>query len=306
MIKKKIEHRHEHSVFIGKSQNNVDMNLKDERRFQRVEPKPDLSKLNRNDRRVGDYSKLKENNIYLKKESVDYDIIICIPSHDRYNKIVRVIKQFKSFNSKYSYLIVLLNDGSTDERYDKLSSEFPEIIYLKNDIPNGKILHWYCYNQMWKILRDKTCHAVLQMDDDFIFCDDFLNKIVDLFFEKKEESNKYMAISPHLWSFNEHCDNESWWFKTNFVDGIALIDYELIKYLDFELKPVDINVVSKPGSPVKVWSQISSAIKNYGGIIFRTPESLVYHDGNDDSKLHSDIRKNNCNGVYTQKYIGNL
>ena len=306
LIKKKINHRHENTIFIGGNQNNTTMNQKDERRFQKVQPKPDLSSLSRDERRSGDYSRILNENKYVKKEHVDYDIVICIPSHNRYEKVKRIIEQIKSTESEYTYLIVILNDGSSDKKYNKLPIEFPDILYLKNDIPNGKILHWYCYNQMWKILRQKTCHAVLQMDDDFILCDNFLNKIVDLFFEKKNENSKIMAISPHLWSFKEYCDNESWWYKTNFVDGIALIDYDLIKFLDYELKPVDINVVSKPGSPVKVWTQISGAIKDYNGIIFRTLESLVYHDGNDDSKLHGDFRIDGKKFIYTQKYIDKI
>lgn len=305
LIKKKIENRHERSIFIGKNQNHGTMNPKDERRFQKVEPKPDLSGLNRNDRRTGNYGKVSED-IYVKKEYVDYDVIICIPTHNRYEKLKRIIEQFKSTKSNYTYLIVILNDGSSDERYDTLPIEFPEIIYMKNEIPNGKTLHWYCYNQMWKILRNKISHAVLQMDDDFILCDDFFNIIVNLFFEKKFENNKIMAISPHLWSFNEICEYESWWHKTNFVDGIALIDYDLIKFLDYELKPVDIDIVSKPGSPVRVWTQISSAIKEYNGIIYRTLESLVFHDGNDDSKLHADFRIEGHKFIYTQKYIDKI
>ncbi len=244
--------------------------------------------------------------IYKKKIYVDYDVVICIPSYDRYKKIKRLISQFYQQPTKYSFKIVLLNDGTDNFWYDKLIEKFPEIFYLKNNVPNGKILHWYCYNQMWEFLKTISCHAILQMDDDFILSDNFLNTIVDLFFELKIKNNGIKAIAPHLWSFSEKSNYESWWILKDFVDGIALLDDEVIKFMEYKMKPVDAAVVCRAGAPVRAWTQISEAIKKMNGTVYRTESSLVYHDGNDDSKLHGDIRKEGKAGVYTQKYIGKL
>jgi hypothetical protein len=262
-----------------------------------------LSKSDRNKLRSCDISSLIKETNYQKKVFVDYDVMICIPSHNRYIKVRRLISQFYEQQSQYTFKIILLNDGSSDKRYDKLVEEFPEIILLKNEIANGKVLHWYCYNQMWEQLKNIQHHVVLQMDDDFILCSDFLNKIISLYFELKKNNNKIKAIAPHLWSFNKFSENESWWRRTDFVDGIALLDDEVIKYLNYELKPVDAELVSKAGVPVRAWSQIGEGIKSMNGIIYRTNYSMVYHDGNGDSKLHGDVRKKNKGGVYTQKYV---
>jgi hypothetical protein len=244
--------------------------------------------------------------IYQKKAFVDYDVVICIPSFNRYEKVKRLIKQFYQQPTKYTFKIILLNDGSTNLKYKSLTKEFPNIIYLSNDKPNGKVLHWYCYNQMWEHLKNIQCHTVLQMDDDFILSDNFLDNIVDLYFQIKETQEYVMVISPHLWSFNKESEYESWWKRNDFVDGIALIDDNVIKFMNYEMKPVDAEIVSKPGTPVQAWTQIGAAIKSMCGSIYRTDKSLVYHDGNDDSKLHCDVRKNGKGGVYTQKYIGKL
>jgi hypothetical protein len=294
LIARKIKYRHEQNLFLN------NMNDRDLRRFNKIEPKPDVTGLSRGDRRSGNYLDLVENN-YIKKENVDVDIVICIPSHDRYEKLKRIIEQIKDSNSKYSYLIVILNDGSSDERYNTLVNEYPNIIQIVNSVPNGKALHWFCYNQMWNVLKGCICHAVLQMDDDFILCDNFLDIIVDLFFEKKNVNSRIMAISPHLWSFKKACKYESWWNRNDLIDGIALIDYDVIKYLNFELQPVNAKDVIKPGVQVRAWTQISMGIKMYRGIIFRTSESLVFHDGNEDSKLHGDFRK--VKKIYTHNFI---
>lgn len=305
VVKKKIELRHQKFSVIEKR----DIKKRDEAN-EKTQQRISLNKKNlvsgESNNANSIVANLPQESTYTIKDLVDYDVVICIPSYNRYEKVKRLINQFYEQSTKYVFKIILLNDGSTDVWYDNLSQIFPEIIYLKNNTPNGKVLHWYCYNQMWDKIRDIKCHAILQMDDDFILSNNFLDTIVDLFFQKKSENDKIMAISPHKWSFKVHTDFESWWNRKDFVDGIALIDDAVIKTMDYSMKPVDVQEVSKPGVPVRAWTQISDAIKKMGGIIFRTEFSLVYHDGNDDSKLHGDVRKNGQKGIYTQKYIGKL
>jgi hypothetical protein len=302
-ILKKIEFRHKQIKFI-ENKGLKKMDELDKARIYGDGNRPiNVSLLTRHEMRIGNQIKKNE---YSKKVFVDYDVVICIPSYERYKKVRRLIKQFYEQPTQFTFKIIILNDGSNSSRYDELITEFPEIIYIKNDKSNGKALHWYCYNQMWEYLKDIKCHAVLQMDDDFILCEKFLNTIVNIFFYEKENNNNVMAIAPHLWSFKKNCEFERWWLRKDFVDGIALIDDAVIKVMQYKMKPVDVEAVSKPGVPVRAWSQISEAIVNMGGIIYRTPDSLVYHDGNDDSKLHGDVRNDNKGGVYTQKYIGKL
>jgi hypothetical protein len=244
---------------------------------------------------------------YNKKTFVDYDVMICIPSFDRYEKIFRLLNQFYKQPTNYTFKIILLNDGSNDEKYDTLISEFNDIIYIKNETSNSKMNHWRCYNQMWNFLKNKNFHALLQLDDDFILSDNFLDTIMNLFFEKRSENYRYVIISPHLWSNKEYSEHENWWTdNTYFIDGIALIDESIISLLNYELKPVDANVVCVDGHSANAWSQIGDLIKKIKYFVYRTNVSLVYHDGNDNSKLHYNHRKKNNGKVYTQKYIGNL
>lgn len=242
---------------------------------------------------------------YRKKIFVDFDVIICIPSHERYRKVTRLLKQFHEQQTKYSFKIILLNDGSKTPSYNNLSKMFPEITYIKNDEPNGKVKHWYCYNQMWEHLKNVESHAVLQLDDDFILCDKFLDRIMNLYFVEKEKNDCMRGIAPHLWSYTTKEDIQvGWWERDDIVDGICLIDYDVIKEIDYELQPVNEGFVKKEGNPVKVWNQISKAIIDNGGFIFRTKNSLVYHDDiNGNSKLHGEHRKNKNRIIYTKKFV---
>ena len=236
---------------------------------------------------------------YHKKSVVNYDVVICIPSYNRYKKVKRLISQFYEQPTKYTFKIILLSDCSTGAWYDKLTEYFPEIIYIKNKKRNGKASHWYCYNQMWNYLKTIECHAVLQMDDDFILCNNFLNIIIDLYFRKKDDDNKIMAIAPHTWSFNKIDANIKPDKYT--IDGIGLFDYEFIKAINYELKPV--NNASNTGASAGAWSQFINMFKQYNYYVYRTEKSLVWHDGNDDSKLHPNFRNNR--GIYTQNFVDN-
>lgn len=243
---------------------------------------------------------------YDKKIFVDYDVVICIPSHERYEKIKRLISQFHEQPTKYTYKIILLNDGSKSHSYDKLIEEFPEIIYIKNDEPNGKLKHWYCYSQMWEHLKNIECHAVLQMDDDFILCDNFLDTILDIYFERKEIDDHMRGISPHTWSFKKgKVKHENWWNQIDFVDGISLLDVSVIENMNYVMHAITSRDVTQTGVPVGTWDQINATVNKMRGYYYRTPESLVYHDGNNDSKLHGDHRING-KGVFTKKLTESL
>jgi hypothetical protein len=318
IIKRKMEARYKNLVFIqrrdlrrngqfiinksaSKSINNEKMNDRD--RLRIFGAPVNVPKISYTEKTLPSNKNLS----YPKRVYVDYDVVICIPSYDRYEKVRRLISQFYSQPTKYTFKIILLNDGSSDLAYDTLNKEFPEIVYLKNKTPNGKMRHWHCYSQLWENLKGLEFHTTLQMDDDFILSDGFLNTIVDFFYYLKDGNENIKAVAPHLWSTNKNCNTEPWWTQYNtFVDGIALIERAVLEFMSYQMTPVDPVKVSVDGSSALAWAQVGSAIKKMNGIVYRTANSLVYHDGNNDSKLHPNHRNMEGGKVYTQKYIGKL
>lgn len=240
-----------------------------------------------------------QNNL-LKKSDVDCDIIICIPSHNRYNKIKHLLTQFYSQPTKYSFKIVLLNDGSDEIKYDSIPKKFKDLIYIKNPTPNGKALHWACYSQMWSVVKHLKFSYLLQMDDDFILCDNFLDKIVEHLILASQLDSRVIGIAPHLWSFSNYNENieESWWKNNNSIDGIGLFHSSILKDLNYSLQPVS-STVSKIGHSVQVWNQFRTYSERNNKIFARTSTSLVFHDGNDDSQLHTNFR--NKKKIYSQR-----
>jgi len=241
----------------------------------------------------------------LNNKNVDYDVIICIPSYNRYEKVNKLLNQFYTQKTKYTFSIVFLNDGSDDNNYDNLKNKYNRFTYLKNDKPNGKLYHWRCYNQMWNVVKTFKSHTILHMDDDFILADNFLDKLLDIYFSKKNENNNIMCIAPHSWSFiKKYNIIDHWWSDKYAIDGIALFDYNLIEEMNFSLQPVS-NKVVNPGIPVGVWVQFSNFMKKNNYYLYRTNISYVFHDGNEDSKLHGDVRNKN-KGVYSKRLDDSL
>lgn len=121
---------------------------------------------------------------YVKEENVDYDVVICVTSFERYVKVRRILKQLHSQPTKYTFKFCLMNDASTDKRYDTLVEEFPNIVYLKNEVNGGKKEYWKTVNKLWAEGSKYNCHGFLQIDDDFILCNNFLDTLMDEFFKK--------------------------------------------------------------------------------------------------------------------------
>lgn len=307
-IAKKIEFRGKQLKFINSGEQKKMDELDRLRIYGDGKKSVDVRLLTRDEMRIGIKPSNDKNIIatigdifrvpYNKKVYVDYDVVICIPSHERYEKIHRMLNQFYSQKTKYSFKVIVLNDGSSDVRYDMLDEIFPEIIYIKNEISNGLSRHWYCYNQMWEYLKNIESHVVLNMDDDFILCDNFLNKTLDIFFREKKRNNRVLAIAPHTWSFD--LTTSIYDFPENKIDGIGLFDFNFIVALKFQLNPVHFKNICL-GNSAGVWKQITNILNDNNYYVFRTEYSYVWHDGNDDSKLHGSFRK--MKAIYTQNFI---
>lgn len=320
LVQKRIQHRHESVKFVEKKDNK--MNERDKRRIfgDKTKPVPILKSpvnnsvpyRNRNNRRelLSTEIAVEENKYklpleYQKKIDVDYDVVFCVSSYNRYEKIERILTQIFSQETKYTFKFILLNDGSTEPEYDNLKYLFPDIIYIKNEIAGGKLNYWKTINKMWKVAEDINTHAIIQLDDDFILCKNFLNTLLDKFFEIKEINNDYVALTFHLYNFSETKPIEEFWFNERevFVDGGMLLDVQFMKMFNYELDEIEERVKKNGIIASFTWIRVSELLRKFRLKVFRFPYSLVFHDGNEDSKLHPVVRINKK--IYTKNFIDN-
>jgi hypothetical protein len=236
---------------------------------------------------------------YEKKENVDFDVAICISSYNRYDKISQILKQLFEQESKYTFKVFVLNDGSTQKKreYDELVEKYPEIIYLKNRINGGKYNYWQTVTKLWLEVKEYDVHGLCQMDDDFVLCNNFVDNLMSRFFMKKEEDNGYMAFRYHLASFNDEKFTQH--DNLQSVDGGTLFDTYFLEKIDYTIPQQKLNSAHDDS---KIWNFLTKKIREFGMKVNFYDSSLVFHDGNFDSKLHPYIRK--FKTIDTKKFIG--
>jgi hypothetical protein len=240
---------------------------------------------------INDYGK------YVKTENVDYDTIVYISTYNRYEKLINILNQLYSQKTKYSFKVILMNDGSTDERYNNIENKFPDVLYLKNDVNGGLDFYWKTINTIFQEIRKYCAHAVIQIDDDFILCNEFINRSMNKFFQIKEENNSYMGIRYHLTSFKENQVFDEGRFdaikRFQDFDGGSIFDSQFLQLFNYELVPDENNS--------HLWYLLNALVKKFGVLVYTMRESLAYHTGNDDSKLNPEIRK--AKKLYTINFI---
>ena len=307
-ILKKIELRHGQLEFIGKKMDELDLLQK-----YGNSQKSGLSRQNMHDSmRIGGKSEYiayptKSFETYNKPKIVDYDVVIYISSFDRYGKLSIILKQLYSQDTKYSFQVIVMNDGSNDINYNNIPLKFSNIHYLKNKTNKGRSLYWETTNTIFEKIRDIETCAVIEIDDDFILCDNFINLLMDKFFYVKSIDNSYMGIRYHIYSFNESDVITDYNFNEaiNFqgFDGGSLFDIQFLKMIDYRINEINPDVFKQKTIHSHVWSSLNDKIKELGAKVYRTRESLAFHTGNEDSKMHHDLRLRKK--IYTKQFITN-
>ncbi len=263
---------------------------------------PEFGNMDDREKRIQEYRAAIENlktGGYVRNKNVDYEMIICISSFNRFDKLEKLLSQFYGQYTNYSFKIILLNDGSTDPNYATLTKKYPKLEYHVNPENNGRKLYWYSVTQLWQAAKHYSSNMLMMIDDDFILGNNFINSVSSLFFHLKENNNSVVVIAPHLHSYNVNVLFMTWWYNTHSCDGIAIIDRNFIEGFDHRLQPVSQEQLDAI-KHAHVWSQISDRIIEEGKISYKTKVSIAFHDGNDESKMGKDNPRKSK--AHTQHY----
>jgi hypothetical protein len=265
---------------------------------------------NRINRRTGNQQNLNKssknnysffNKKYIRKNNVDYDCTIIISSYNRFNKLYSLINQLQTQETNYSFKIIILNDGSTDNRYDSIFSDYNNVIYTKNNKNCGKKYYWKSINKLFDIIVQYKSHAVIQIDDDFILCNKFIDKLMNLFFQIKEQNNKYVAIHYHNSGNNL---NSKRWGLQQWLDGGSLFDTYFLEAIEYKIDAIaNRRWVRSENASSGVWMQISNKITKNSLKIYKTEISYALHNGNDVSMMNYELRK--TKPIVTKNFINN-
>ena len=203
------------------------------------------------------------------------EICLLIPSYNRYDKLVETLTNI----NEYSGLnVIVYNDGSDDERYYTIESNFKNVIVLHNSKNNGKI----GYNDTVKFLFNEAINSnfnwFIYYADDMLLCKNFTDHVKPLFNDK--EIVNIFPLHSGSWGCSAYIDG----FFTMSKNSVKIM-YNLIpnKLIDIENKSTGVwSTVTKEFSVIKPkLDNIKLCCLNY---------SLCQHYGNDDSKLHPKFR----------------
>lgn len=229
-----------------------------------------------------------------------YDVVIGITSYKRFDQCYRLIDQLLNQKTLFNYKIVLINDGSDDIKYDIFNNLSDKILYIDKKVNKGKMGYYETINHLWSEVKKIDTNYFLQMDDDFILCNHFLDKLFQYYNIEKLNNTELIALCPHLYSFDK---NNVFYDNLDSVDGVGLFDIKVLKYLNYQIqRPLD--NVKLTGVSVGFWQNLNKATKKLQGKIKRLSFSLVYHDNTNGSAMHGDFRK--TKNIFTHNYFGFL
>jgi hypothetical protein len=199
------------------------------------------------------------------------EICLLIPSYNRYDKLLETLTNINEYDELN---VIVYNDGSNDDRYYNIESNFKNVKVYHNSKNNGKI----GYNDTVKFLLNKAIESkfnwFIYYADDMLLCKNFTTHVKRLFNDKQIVN--IFSLSSGGWGVSGYIDG----FFTTSKNGIKTM-YNLIPH---KLKDVE-------NKSTGVWSSVtkkfSTTHDKLGGIkLCCLNYTLCQHYGNDDSKLH--------------------
>jgi len=199
------------------------------------------------------------------------DYIYIIPTYNRFLLAKKVVDSILLF--KQNCRIILLNDGSEDERYSLFENYNNNLVYLKNNINNGINCYWKTVRTLFQeISKYKFKHGIM-MSDDFDFIENFALII-----------NKYKNNSDIIRLFTQDKVNSNWGYK-NWIDGAFCASYKFFSDFNFEIFPIQ----NRKFTSSMVGYQMTVRLNELNYNVLDIGSFLI-HKGNENSVMHSAIR----------------
>ena len=218
-----------------------------------------------------------------KKEKIDF--FIGIPTYNRKKLLENLLSQIDNEKFEGKYKIVVVDDNSACHEENKanvLGIKNAEI--YKNKTNNGKFKYWDTFNQMLNYSKKYDFNHFIQIDDDFLLCEDFLQHMKYLSRKNPKKFIKYIR--------DKSSDTGKRWGLNKWVDGGTMIPYSFLQTINFKIHEIPISRWKiNPDLSSGVWHQISLKLNKYGYDVIHTDISYAKHLGFKESKMNERLRK---------------
>jgi hypothetical protein len=229
------------------------------------------------------------------------NVIVVIFSYNRFDLLNRLLTQLNSQENKHNLTIIVSDDKSPDNRYLSLNNLYEGLHIIRSETNNGKKGYWKTVNTVLEYIKNKDFDYLIQLDDDFEICDNFIDLVINFFDDIKNKTERLAAISLHLNSTIDGIGNR-WGLGNSWVDGGAIYNLEAIKLLNYEIIEIKesrwkFNKTLSSG----VWQQVSNRINRMGYIIAKPIYSFLNHNDLSLSEMNSNIR--NTTPIHSYNFI---
>lgn len=209
---------------------------------------------------------------------------IIISSYNRFDRLSGLLNQLYSQTTKYDFKVIVLNDGSNDKRYHSIIDEFPEVKYIHKNQNGGREGYWVCFNNLLNESKKFKSDVLIQLDDDFLLCNNFLDRLLDTYYNLNKT---YDVIRFHRGVLKHKNENKPKEHTESGVDGGTLFSHSFLESIFYK---IDIKLVKKfYGSGV--WEYLNKKIKEGNYNVYHLTNSLVYHLNPIESVMHPKARK---------------
>jgi hypothetical protein len=202
------------------------------------------------------------------------EFLFLITTYNRFDNLKALIDSILKYNGTKKILIV--DDCSTDIRYDILKDYHEDVVYYKTEINNGKVGYWKTVNFLYNKAKEFNFIYGITIPDDVELIENF-----DLVVRKYVKDDI-------LRNFTQTTAGIKNWGYTYWVDCTFSAKKEVFEKLEFKINPIEINDNYKLSSGVgqqltERINELKLKVVNYG--------SIIKHIGNEDSKMHPILRK---------------
>jgi hypothetical protein len=202
-----------------------------------------------------------------------------------------LLNQIEKQTHNHNVTIIISDDKSPDIRYLDLNNSYNnKLTILRSETNNGKFGYWKTVNKVLTHIKNMNIDYLIQLDDDFEVCNNFINQSVDFFDKIRVVDNNILALSLHL---NSKIDGNSnrWGLGNSWVDGGAMYSKEALILLNYEI----IEITSERWKINKnissgVWQQVSNRINRMGSTIAKPTYSFLNHNDLFISEMNSKLR----------------
>jgi hypothetical protein len=220
-----------------------------------------------------------------------FDIVFLIPTYNRYDMLVSIIKEIEIQCVHKKYKIIIFDDNSTDTHYSNLTENHQNLKYYKSEVNNGKVNFYKNINYLFNEASHIQSKIYTFIADDLQLSKDFVAHIEGLMLIEGVEIINYHINESELYTN---------WGYGSWVDGAFVMSNNIPKTLrDFKFTP---NNIRHTGSGL--WASFTSAINKEKCKVYFTNIPLVKHLGHTNSVMHPEHRK--IKPLYTNGFIDDL